>query len=478
MCEAIMKLLLDDGKNLPLDSMLAIAARAFLRSLPMLFRDDFCYFAPPDKSGDVDEDIDNIFMTFSSGMNDNIDNDVALFEMFHLIQYAYAYLTRVEFITQIDHGLAWKIHLQADNYRDFFDREGSGSYTYVTSSFNAIIEAVLEVVAIYHGSHEALDAIIVNNDMGNVDSDFVDKARQRIFLDQKFRSYVKSAEAHISVAIESLSIASKEYNVGDFFQENLSIDIEYLSIKQDRAYDKRSFFNNQYAEKLLARKLFINPCNSMQLFMDNLNIYLNNNESKFKVWQIWYDDRISGQPINPEIQKKLTDIPDRLSEEAVENKHKYIFERSKDLFKKNTSLVHLSNQRIYQVAVSFAGEDRSFVDEYCSFLKESGVSIFYDDFEQANLWGKNLYQYFNDIYKNKCDYCVVFISKNYAEKAWTKHELESAQARAFQENKEYILPVRLDSTELPGVNETTCYVDAREMSPKTLSELTIKKLRE
>ncbi len=49
----------------------------------------------------------------------------------------------------------------------------------------------------------------------------------------------------------------------------------------------------------------------------------------------------------------------------------------------------------------------------------------------------------------------MFLSRNYAAKLWTNHEREAAQARAFRENEEYILPIRLDDTEIPGILQTT-----------------------
>lgn len=125
----------------------------------------------------------------------------------------------------------------------------------------------------------------------------------------------------------------------------------------------------------------------------------------------------------------------------------------------------------YDIALSFAGEQREFVESVASKLKEFEISVFYDNYEQVDLWGKDLYAHLNDIYKNKCQYCIIFVSKEYANKLWTRHELASAQARAFKENKEYILPIRIDDTELPGLNETVGYIDARNISPEGIAKL-------
>lgn len=121
----------------------------------------------------------------------------------------------------------------------------------------------------------------------------------------------------------------------------------------------------------------------------------------------------------------------------------------------------------YDVTLSFAGEDRDYVEKLADKLKERGIKVFYDKYETGNLWGKDLYQHLNDIYKNKAEYCIIFISKYYREKLWTKHELKSAQSRVFNENKEYILPIILDNTkigEIEGLNDTIGYIEACKLS--------------
>ncbi len=130
----------------------------------------------------------------------------------------------------------------------------------------------------------------------------------------------------------------------------------------------------------------------------------------------------------------------------------------------------------YEIALSFAGEQREYIDKFANELRNSKIRVFYDDFEKAKLWGKDLYQYLNDIYKNQCLFTIVFISKDYALKRWTILEWKSAQTRAFDENKEYILPVRFDETELPGFNKTVGYLNVADLDPRELADLTIEKL--
>jgi hypothetical protein len=76
-------------------------------------------------------------------------------------------------------------------------------------------------------------------------------------------------------------------------------------------------------------------------------------------------------------------------------------------------------------------------------LRSSGISIFYDNYEVANLWGKNLTEHFHQVYGGTSRFCVMFISQQYAEKIWPSHERRSAFDAAITRRMEYILPVRL-----------------------------------
>ena len=52
----------------------------------------------------------------------------------------------------------------------------------------------------------------------------------------------------------------------------------------------------------------------------------------------------------------------------------------------------------YEIALSFAGEDRTYVEMVARFLQSHGVSFFYDDYNDVNLWGKDLYAHLVEVY--------------------------------------------------------------------------------
>ena len=125
----------------------------------------------------------------------------------------------------------------------------------------------------------------------------------------------------------------------------------------------------------------------------------------------------------------------------------------------------------FDVCLSFAGEQRRYVRRVAALLKKNGVRVFYDEYLQAALWGKDLYTHLSDVYQNAARFCVLFASREYKEKVWTSHERQSAQARAINENREYILPARFDDTEIPGLLNTVGHVDLRSTTPAKLAKL-------
>jgi hypothetical protein len=113
----------------------------------------------------------------------------------------------------------------------------------------------------------------------------------------------------------------------------------------------------------------------------------------------------------------------------------------------------------FDVAISFAGTERESALKLAEILRDAGYAVFYDDFFPEQLWGKNLAIFFDEIFRKKARYCVMFVSKEYQQRVWTIHEARSAQARALAEKgNEYILPIQVDEIELEDLLPTIGYV--------------------
>lgn len=131
----------------------------------------------------------------------------------------------------------------------------------------------------------------------------------------------------------------------------------------------------------------------------------------------------------------------------------------------------------FDVAVSFAGEDRGLVEEVVTAVKAAHVRVFYDSDYLAETWGEDLVEYFDDVYRKKARYAIMFVSRHYAEKMWCRHERRSALARALEQRGAYVLPVRLDDTDLDGLRPTVGYLDARRVGIEGIVRATLTKVQ-
>jgi hypothetical protein len=74
----------------------------------------------------------------------------------------------------------------------------------------------------------------------------------------------------------------------------------------------------------------------------------------------------------------------------------------------------------WDVALSFSGEQRAYVERVAVALKARGVRCFYDADEQVELWGRHLAEELPAVYAGQAALVVVFISAEYAAGDWTR----------------------------------------------------------
>jgi hypothetical protein len=131
----------------------------------------------------------------------------------------------------------------------------------------------------------------------------------------------------------------------------------------------------------------------------------------------------------------------------------------------------------FDIALSFAGSERRVAEEIALRMQDEGFAVFYDSFYPETLWGKNLVEFFDDIYRKQARYCVMLISPEYRDRMWTQHERRSAQARALEERgREYILPIVVAAAELPGMQPTTGYLNFSDYPVERIAEILKQKL--
>lgn len=113
----------------------------------------------------------------------------------------------------------------------------------------------------------------------------------------------------------------------------------------------------------------------------------------------------------------------------------------------------------YDVALSFAGEDRAIAKQLNDAMTEKGIKVFYDEYNKSDLWGKKLTEHFKQIYGPKARFVIILISKHYPVKDWTNFEFSIARDEAKKRKQEFILPVRLDNTTIVGIHDDIGYLD-------------------
>ena len=130
----------------------------------------------------------------------------------------------------------------------------------------------------------------------------------------------------------------------------------------------------------------------------------------------------------------------------------------------------------YDVAVSFAGDDRTTVKSFVDALKDLGLTVFYDFDQQALLWGKNIREKLAEVYTNEAQYMVIFLSESYPERDWTDFELSIGKEASEKRTEEYLLPIRLDDVKIVGIKSTTGYIDLRQTSVQEVATILADKI--
>lgn len=106
------------------------------------------------------------------------------------------------------------------------------------------------------------------------------------------------------------------------------------------------------------------------------------------------------------------------------------------------------NQRIYDFAFSFAGEDREIVEDIAKCLKGKKYSVFYDYDYQHELLGQDLYRFLRAVYRDKGKFVVCFLSEHYQKKVWTNLEMTAVKERLMNTffADDFLIPIWLDSS--------------------------------
>lgn len=131
----------------------------------------------------------------------------------------------------------------------------------------------------------------------------------------------------------------------------------------------------------------------------------------------------------------------------------------------------------YDVAISFAGADKAVAEGLVYLLEQRNIKSYLDEYTSPDQWG-DMVDHVVNLFARKARYCVLLVSEHFPLSAWTETERTSAREGALRDAEEYILPLRLDDTDVAGMNEVQGYRDLREHSMESIVQWLEKKLRE
>jgi hypothetical protein len=131
----------------------------------------------------------------------------------------------------------------------------------------------------------------------------------------------------------------------------------------------------------------------------------------------------------------------------------------------------------FEVLLSFAGTERVYARAIHDICQANGIRTFLDEEFQHEIWGKNLVEYLDNLYRERGTYCVVLISENYRKRAYTKVERRAAFDRMIQQSGDYLLPVKIDDTWIDGLPTSTAYLDIRIQGIFGIYEILVQKIR-
>jgi hypothetical protein len=134
----------------------------------------------------------------------------------------------------------------------------------------------------------------------------------------------------------------------------------------------------------------------------------------------------------------------------------------------------------YDLAVSFAGEQRAYVEEFVLACKGLGLRVFYDRDMEVAYWGENFIFEFRKVYGGQvARFFVPFLSTDYLNRPYPMDEFAAAIEQEFRRGgTTYLLPIVVGDVAVPPelVNPAVGRLRADRHTPQELAAITARKL--
>lgn len=132
----------------------------------------------------------------------------------------------------------------------------------------------------------------------------------------------------------------------------------------------------------------------------------------------------------------------------------------------------------FQVALSFPGEHRTFVEGVAAELERQlgPCACFYDRYYEALLARPNLDLVLQGIYGERSGLVVAFVCAEYDAKDWCGIEWQKIRERRASGSEADIMYVRIGDGEVKGMSRLDGYVDATARSPEEVAALIVQRV--
>jgi hypothetical protein len=126
--------------------------------------------------------------------------------------------------------------------------------------------------------------------------------------------------------------------------------------------------------------------------------------------------------------------------------------------------------RVFDVALSFSGKNRTEARTLARAIQQRNLTVFYDEWFKADIWGEELTQLLPQLYLN-AKLCIPLISRDYAEGPYTKREFQAVLEKELRSGVVAMLPIRLDDTQMPGLSTARAFLDYNAESCDAIAEM-------
>lgn len=137
----------------------------------------------------------------------------------------------------------------------------------------------------------------------------------------------------------------------------------------------------------------------------------------------------------------------------------------------------MSDQRSFDVGVSYASEDLALTTRIVGTLRDAKIRVFHDEATRLAMWGSDLRNELRETYAQRCELVLLVFSEAYFTKRWTLYEFETICARLETDGPDFLLPLRIGTAAIPSVIEWMSCLQYRDGVERELASTIGARLR-